>query len=288
MVFSSRRETEGKMNWEICQMDATGGDVIILTHTPDIDEWYPRVSPDGLRLCFVAVERADEKNRIRNVYVMNIDGTGRKKIAENAYQPCWSPDGRSIAYLPGEYPRYNPRTMANKGLEIYDLDTGEVNRHPNEDLLHLSFLSWSPDGEWFVATPQVMFKVEDETFIRLSMGGCTPDLGPLGKRIVWNGTDWNLNIGELDINSTQNNVTDHKMVVACNRGYWVYRADWSPDGKYLAFTYGLDDEVTPADVEEPWSHICVCDLETGKWTQITTGSSLNDSADWIPVQANRE
>ena len=77
------------------------------------------------------------------------------------------------------------------------------------------------------------------------------------------------------------------MVVACNRGYWVYRADWSPDGKYLAFTYGIGEDVV-VDEQETWSHICICDLETGKWTQITSGDSLNDFADWVPVQAERE
>jgi Tol biopolymer transport system component len=286
-VFQSFRETDGKENWEICQIDPTGSNLINLTNTPDLDERYPQASPDGRRLCMEVIEGEDEKSKIRNVYIMNIDGTERVKIADNAYQPCWSPDGRYIAYLPGEYPRFSRRVNATKGLEIYDTETGEKRRHPNEDLLHIHCLSWSPDGEWFVATPQVLFKVNDKTFYGMTVGGCTPDIGPEGKHIVWNGTDWNLNIGKLDVDSPNSNVTDHRMKIACERDFWVYDADWSPDGNYLAFTYGFDDEGKSESERKPWSHICICDLKTGKWTQITTEGQFNDNASWVPVQEEK-
>jgi Tol biopolymer transport system component len=84
-VFESFREIEGKENWEICMIDATGSNLINLTNTPGIDEQYPHVSPDGRQVCFEAVEGEDEASKSRNVYVMNIDGTNREKIAENAF-----------------------------------------------------------------------------------------------------------------------------------------------------------------------------------------------------------
>jgi len=112
---------------------------------------YPHASPDGGKICFVADEGEDLESKSRNVYYMKIDGTGRTKVAENAYQPCWSPDGKRIAYLPGEFSRYDPDMIANKGLEIYHLETKQVERHPNEDLIHMNCLCWSPDGDWFVS-----------------------------------------------------------------------------------------------------------------------------------------
>jgi Tol biopolymer transport system component len=155
--------------------------------------------------------------------------------------------------------------------------------------------SWSPDGEWFV-TPgrgwgmpgnENAFKADDETMFRLPMQGCTPDISPDGKQLAWNLTDFNLNIGKLDFDSIDSSLTDHTVVVACERDRWIYHADWSPDGNYLAFSYGKDGgpgTSRPA----PDCNICVCDLRTGKWTLVTTDGKHNKEPDWVPVEINKE
>jgi Tol biopolymer transport system component len=282
IVFESYRETEGKKNWELCIVNADGSNLINLTNSSDIDEKYPHASPDGQLICFVADEGKDLKSKRRNVYYMNIDGTDRVRVAENAYQPCWSPDGKQIAYLPGEFPRYNSSSLANKGIEIYSLETEQVKRHPNDKLAHLSQLYWAPpDGEWFISGWRTelpgcenAFKVDDDTIMRLSHGGCTPDISHDGKFLVWNGNDWNINIGDLDLSSREHNVTNHKTVAVCDYDHWIYGADFSPDGNFLTFAYGLAKE----------SNICICDLRTGKWTQITTDGLHNKEPDWVPVK----
>jgi Tol biopolymer transport system component len=287
IVFESYRETEGKENWEICQIDADGTNLINLTNTPDIDELYPHASPDGHLICFVADEGEDKRNRIRSVYYMNIDGTSRVKVAENAYQSCWSPNGNHIAYLPGEFPRYDPSIRATKGVEIYSLETGEKKQHPNEEIIHINRLCWSPGGNWFVATDRGFnsaFQVDGQIKFNLTTAGCTQDISPDGKRLVWNATDYTLNIGNLDFGSPESNVTDHTIVIASEPEYFVYHADWSPDGNYLTFSYfpaeGGDRPGRPA----PGSNICICDLRTGKWTQITTDGKHNKEPDWVPVK----
>ena len=288
IVFESYRETEGKENWEICLIDADGSNLINLTNTPEIDEVYPHASPDGRRVCFEAIEGEEKESRSRNVYTMNIDGTDRVKIAENAFQPCWSPDGKYIAYAPGEYPRFDPRPWANKGLEIYDLETSEARRHPNEKIDQNFCICWSPDGKWFVAARRGLiraFKADDETMMVLSTPGCRPDISPNGKRIAWNGDDWNINIGTLDFDSPQSSVTDHRMVVACERDFWVFHVDWPPDGNYLTFSYAPGDGRPLQRFPAPGSNICICDLRTGKWTQVTIDGKHNKSPDWVPVQA---
>ena len=56
IVHETYRETDRKLNWEIFIMNADGSDPVNLTNTPDIDEMYPHVSPDGTKICFVADE----------------------------------------------------------------------------------------------------------------------------------------------------------------------------------------------------------------------------------------
>src|SRR5713101_5848440 len=113
-------ETNRDGNWELYLVNADGSEPVNLTNTKDVDELYPKPSPDGSKLCFVADEKSG-KDKVRNVYVMNIDGTGRTKIADNAREPCWSADGNSIAYLKGEFEEYNLLDFATKGLFIYEL-----------------------------------------------------------------------------------------------------------------------------------------------------------------------
>ncbi len=282
LAFESFRETKGKENWEICLIDANGSNLINLTTTSEIDEKYPHASPDGRQVCFEAHEGKDEESKSRNVYYMNIDGTGRIKIAENAYWPCWAPDGRQMAYSPGEYPRYDPSPWATKGLDIYDLETGETKRYQSDKIIHWNRFCWTPDGKWFVV-PEKAYRVDDNTMFTMSIEGCTPDISPDGKFLVWNGDDWNLNVGTLDFDSPQSSVTDHRTVVACDHDHWIYHGDWSPDGNYLTFSYSPGGHPLPTR-RARGSNICICDLRTGKWTLVTTDGKHNKEPDWVPVQ----
>ena len=84
-----------------------------------MDELYPKVSPDGARICFQADEGKGD-SKVRNVYLMNSDGAGRIKIADQAREPCWSADGKQIAYLPNELDKFTYADGATKGIRIYD------------------------------------------------------------------------------------------------------------------------------------------------------------------------
>src|SRR6266436_2382512 len=144
-------ETNRDGNWELYLCNADGSNQVNITKTPDVDELYPKPSPDGTKICFVADEgKGDAK--VRNIYYMNSDGSGRIKIAANGREPCWSPDGTKIAYMKGEFEKFTFADAATKGLYIYDLKTGQTRQHVNDKLLHLYTLNWSPDGKWFVAT----------------------------------------------------------------------------------------------------------------------------------------
>src|SRR5882757_5656929 len=47
-------ETNRDGNWELYLCNADGSNPVNLTHTPDIDELYPKPSSDGTKICYVA------------------------------------------------------------------------------------------------------------------------------------------------------------------------------------------------------------------------------------------
>jgi len=293
IVYETYRETKGRQNWELYLINADGSNPINLTNTPDVDEMYPHASGDGTKLCFVADEVVGRR-KVRNVYYMNVDGTGRFKVAGNARQPCWSFDSKKIAYLKGEYERYSDRPYATSDLIIYDLQTGQHTPHPNKSLHHIYAICWSPDGNWFLAAVQGGMEYSDAILAFEANGtkvfdlgwwgvkGCRPEFNFDGKKMVWGETDWNLCLGDIDLTGRTPRVTNIRDVVRCLRKSKVYHVDFSPDGQYIAFSYGPFKGAQQVGGKARGWDICVGDM-SGKWVKITTDGNHNKEPDWVPI-----
>ncbi len=296
LVYETLIETDGRENWELVLINADGSGRVNLTRTGAIGEMYPHVSPGGTKVCFVADEGTG-RDKVRSVYYMNIDGSDRVKVAHNARQPCWGPDGRKIAYLKGEYERYTTRDYGTKGVVLYDLSTGSHTVHPNQkNLYHLYNICWSPDARWFLATVHggmgydhavLAFEANGPNIIDLTpcaVTGCRPDLSPDGQRVTWGKTDWDLCVGTIDLTAAKPQVTDVRRIVTCDKEHEVYHTDFSPDGRYIAFSYGPKANEQVGEKAPGWN-ICVTDL-AGHWVQITTDGHHNKEPDWVPNPKN--
>jgi len=298
ILYETYRKTDGKENWELYIVNADGSNPVNLTRTPDVDEMYPHASADGSKICFVADEMVGGE-KIRNVYYMNIDGTNRVKVAENAREQCWSADGKTIAYLTGEFQRYTITDYATKGLFFYDLATGKHREHPNKNLHHLYNICWSPDGNWFVATvhggmgfKHAILAIEANgtgvfDLTKFGVTGCRPDFSRDGKRITWGLSDWDLGVGDIDF-AGKPTVTNVRRVVKCQKDCEVYHSDFSPDGRYIAFSHGpAADEMIGG--KAPGWDICIADIAGAagsappKWVEITADGNHNKEPDWVPV-----
>jgi Tol biopolymer transport system component len=55
----------------------------------------PVWSPDGSKVAFV---KRTEDQMVPDLWVMNADGSGQRKLADNAYWPAWSSDGQMLIY----------------------------------------------------------------------------------------------------------------------------------------------------------------------------------------------
>ena len=298
IVYETYRKTDGKENWELCMMNADGSGMQNLTNTPDIDEMYPHVSPDGTKICFSADEM-DGREKVRNVYYMNLDGSGRFRVATNAREPCWCIDSKSIAYLKGEYTRYTTREYATAELMYYHLEGDWHTPHRNKELQHLYAICWSPDSKWFLGVIHGGMGYSDTILAFEAYGtkifdlakwgvkGCRPDLNSDGTKMVWGETDWNLRIGDIDLRSSEPKVTNIRDILRCARNMKVYHVDISPDSKYIAFSYGpFEGGQQVGGMAEGWN-ICVGDLN-GNWVQITTDGNHNKEPDWVPPKARTE
>ncbi len=289
-------------NWELFLANADGSQAINLTETPAAHELYPHVSPDGTKICFVC-DAGQGAAKIRNVYAMNFDGTGRKLVARNARQPCWNADGTAIAYLKGEFDKFTYTDYATKGIVVYDLASGSHTEHPNKELHHLYNLCWSPDGKWFLATVHagmgyrhgiLAIEADGTKVVDLKIPGCRPDVSPDGKRVAWGPSDWALSVADLDFSGPEPKAVNARDVVTSEKPMKIYHIDWSPDGKYVAFSRGPAKKLLGripelVGVQAKGWDIGVADAsKTDRWMPITTDGNCNKEPDWVFVESQSE
>ncbi|MBL7223684.1 MAG: PD40 domain-containing protein [Candidatus Brocadiae bacterium] len=291
-------ETHREGNWELFLVNADGSHPVNLTRTPDVDELYPHVSPDGTKVCFV-VDKGKGKDKVRSVYYMHMDGTGRILVARHARQACWGLDGGTIAYLKGEFDRFRYTDFATRGIFFYNLKSGEHRQHPNKEIKHLYNLCTVPGGKWFVATVHggmgfkhaiLAIEADGPKVFNLGIGGCRPDVSPDGKQIAWGVSDWALRVGELDFSSPQPRVIHQRNIVTSKKPMKIYHLDWSPDGRHIAFSRGPTGKTLGHACEivgipaKGWN-ICVADAtQTNHWAPITSDGLCNKEPDWVPAR----
>jgi TolB protein len=113
IVFVSNKNTGGKASLWV--MDGDGSDQHRLTPRDFVwNETSPVWSPDGKRVLFQADRDVPVGNR--ELYVMNADATGLKRLTRYIGQdnwPTWSPDGKQIAFARGPTPFRNEIYVMN-------------------------------------------------------------------------------------------------------------------------------------------------------------------------------
>ncbi len=125
IVFSARIPGD---QWDIWVMDANGQNQVNLTNDAAHDG-RPEWSPDGTKLAF---------DSGGDIYVMNVNGSGRTFLTAGGGNATWSPDGERIAF-----------TGATNGvLDVWVMNADGSNRInlTNSVVAEDGEPAWSPDG----------------------------------------------------------------------------------------------------------------------------------------------
>lgn len=252
-------------NWEIFVMNADGSGAVNLTRTPAVHEHYPQVSPDGARICF-SVDEGEGRETVRSLWVMDVDGKNRRKLADHAREPFWSPDSQRIGFLPQEYPKFNVIDFYTKGMSFCRLSDGAIEAHPNStNLHHLYNPGFSRDGKWIVATVHagmgvehgiLLIEAKGNRIINLNIPGCRPCLSPDGRQLAWGSGDHEIAVAPISLDAETPAVGTWRLRVQ-DSSQETYHVDWSPDSRYLVFSRG---PASKGDPTKPGTFLSACEI----------------------------
>lgn len=252
-------------NWEIFVANADGSEAMNLTRTPRVNEHYPQISPDGTKMLF-SIDDGEGRETVRSLWVMDIDGKNRRKLADHAREPFWNPNGRVVGFLAQEFPKFNVTDYSTKGMNFCDLESGKIEPHPNSAKLHhLYNPSFAPNGKWIAATVHagmgfehaiLLIEAHGDRIINLKIPGCRPCISPDGKHIAWGAGDHELALAPISLDAQTPTVGEWNLRIKDEKNK-IYHIDWSPDSRFVSFSRGPDGE---GDISKPGTFQAACEI----------------------------
>lgn len=200
-----------------------------------------RVSPDAKRVAFVvgeAVMEGEKSEWISHIHVALADGTQMFQLTQgekSANSPEWSPDGRWIAFLSARSSK--PDAKAN--LWRIRVEGGEAEQL-TEEKAGISSFRWSPDGSHIAFCMPDPESDEEEKAKK--------------EKRDWKVVDEDLKMQRLYVVPAERDGRGKRAVrklTVENFSVDPAQFDWSPDGKWIAFSHqptSKVDDWTKADL----------------------------------------
>jgi TolB protein len=203
--------------------------------TASVPGFSPGWSPDGSRIAYV-VNRGGRDD----LYVINADGTAKRRLRRNANSPAWSPDGRTLAFVG----RHGDVDRGYDGSDIYVANAGVGG------LRKLPHTAWAGDPVWSRDGRQIAFNSG------LTLGGIylmNAD-GSGGRRVVAAGDppigrfDWSPDGQSIAFEQADGPHYPRIYVMGADGSGRRWLADgtrplWSPRGGVIAFVAYRSDEL---------------------------------------------
>ncbi len=244
----------------------------------------PRISPDGQRVAFVVTTIDEGKHEYRSsIWVAPTEGGEAMRFTggtANAHSPCWSPDGRWLAFVTdreGEYASKDAQEQKKQGkgkgqIWLIPGDGGEA--HQLTFMPHgASNPTWSPDSKRMVFSAAVG-PLDEET----EDGKTLPKVRVIDRLLY-----------RLDGVGFIYERRQHLFLVDVSGGEPKQLTDgdwddkdptWSPDGTQIAFASSRADGV--GFIYERRQHLFLVDVTGGEPKQLTDGDWDDKDPTWSP------
>jgi Tol biopolymer transport system component len=206
------------------------------------------MSPDGKKIVFSAYKEGVRPVEV-NIWTVPAEGGKPTQITKSPDQdrfPCWSPDGKSIAFT---RPTEKSKDEYVTNIYIVPAEGGEVRQLTTEaDRVNYASIKWAPDGDQIAyfsvdktinvkplqgGEPRVVVKLENVH------GHCELSWSPDGKELAYTSE------GRIMVVSLGGGEPREIKTGILNEEVQNFHIDWSPDGKKFVFTasFGGDEEL---------------------------------------------
>jgi Tol biopolymer transport system component len=218
-IFHTNNVDEGSGDWErysLAVVPADGGKITTIPIQFDEKIIKPawgggnNVSPDGKMIVFSGQTKKDSTWRWQ-IWTLPIDGGTPKHLTKppvsvlNGF-PCWSPDGKSIAYVSANADKAYSTGFSEVNIYTVSVNGGDPKVMTlDSDSVKFSSIAWSPDGK-FIAYFSTVEK--------------------------------DMKAGILKILSLNDGVSH--VVKKLQLAHVHIELAWSPDSKRIAFIYGTE------------------------------------------------
>ena len=255
-------------------MNAEGGEVTLISVDSAVMEFEATpgggnaVSPDGTTIVLSGVHQSHQTANpwYTNIWTIGIEGGQPKQLTRfsnpDARFPCWSPDGRRIAFVARDTDAKTTDSAEKPSSFVFQVyvvspdGTGLRKVTSEAHRVDWSAVAWSPDGRWIA-----FFSHEKTLSLIPAEGGnsrlvadlrridslLVPGVGrlshseiawsPDGKELAFSfdGRLWTVGVGGGAVTEIRTGLT----------GVRAIHLDWSPDGRTIAFTgsEGGDEEL---------------------------------------------
>jgi Tol biopolymer transport system component len=256
-IFHTNNKNEESGDWgkyAIASIPAEGGKVTTVQIQSDEKIIKPgwgggnNVSPDGKMIAFSAQTEKDSSWHWQ-LWTIPVNGGKPTQLTStpdwviNGF-PCWSPDGKSIAYVHAKTDENYTKRNTETNIYIIPAVGGDpVSLTMESDSVDFASIAWSPDGKHIAFYSENEEKPDDKILKIISVDNrdsrevATVEgvnihnelaWSPDSKRIAFNGPDEFITVISIKDGSIEEIKTDLLDVE-------IYHFDWSPDGDRFVF-----------------------------------------------------